>query len=55
MLRTFKEKFGLDGWNEFQEDRKEGLEIAKMRGKGAPKKIRSKDEGGVGKKKKGKR
>jgi small subunit ribosomal protein S33 len=52
MLHTFKKRFGLDGWNDFQEDRLEGLEIAKMRGKGAPKKIRTKDEAGSGKKKK---
>ncbi|ETN41118.1 uncharacterized protein HMPREF1541_03053 [Cyphellophora europaea CBS 101466] len=51
MLQSFK-RFGLEGWNEREEDRLEGLQIAKMRGKGAPKKIRTKEEGAKGKKKK---
>lgn len=53
MLRTFK-RFDLEGWDEYEEDRLENIEIAKMRGKGAPKKKRTKDEGRkkFGKKKK---
>ena len=54
VLRDFKRRFDLDGLNDDEEDRLEGLEIAKMRGKGAPKKIRSKEDGkkASGKKKK---
>ena len=40
ILREFK-KFDLTGWNEEEEDRLEGIAIAKLRGKGAPKKKRS--------------
>ena len=40
MLREFK-KFDLTGWNEEEEDRLEGIAIAKLRGKGAPKKKRT--------------
>lgn len=45
VLREFKRRFDLDGINEDEEARLKGLEIAKMKGKGAPKKIRSKDDG----------
>jgi len=40
VLNEFK-KFGLKGWSEEEEDRLEGLQIAKLRGKGAPKKKRT--------------
>lgn len=36
-------KFDLETWNEYEEDRLEGLQIAKLRGKGAPKKKRVAD------------
>ena len=36
-------KFDLVTWNEQEEDRLEGLQIAKLRGKGAPKKKRTAD------------
>lgn len=36
-------KFDLVTWNEEEEDRLEGLQIAKLRGKGAPKKKRTAD------------
>lgn len=52
VLKEFKRRFNLDGWNEDEEDRLESIEIAKMRGKGAPKKIREKSDGKKGKKKK---
>jgi small subunit ribosomal protein S33 len=38
--KSFK-KFGLETWNGYEEDRLEGLQIAKLRGKGAPKKKRT--------------
>ena len=41
LLREFRTKFDLDGWNEEEEDRLEGIAIAKLRGKGAPKKKRT--------------
>ena len=37
------EKYDLTTWNEEEEDRLEGLQIAKLRGKGAPKKKRTAD------------
>lgn len=37
MLEEFKQ-FGLEGYNENEEDRLESIQIAKLRGKGAPKK-----------------
>lgn len=40
MLDEFK-KFGLDGFNEDEETRFESIQIAKLRGKGAPKKKRT--------------
>ncbi len=40
MLREFK-KFGLSGWNEDEEYRLESIAIAKLRGKGVPKKKRT--------------
>ena len=36
-------RFDLVTWNEQEEDRLEGLQIAKLRGKGAPKKKRTAD------------
>ena len=36
-------KYGLVTWNEEEEDRLEGLQIAKLRGKGPPKKKRVAD------------
>jgi small subunit ribosomal protein S33 len=55
MLRQFKDKFGLSGWNEAEEDRLESIQIAKIRGKGAPKKIRTADGSKKNKKKGGKK
>jgi small subunit ribosomal protein S33 len=55
MLRGFKQRFGLDGWNTEEEDRLEDLERTKLRGKGAPKKIRTKEAAAAGKMKKKKR
>lgn len=46
------EKFDLVTWNEEEEDRLEGLQIAKLRGKGAPKKKRTADASKKNKKKK---
>jgi small subunit ribosomal protein S33 len=43
VLHEFK-KFDLEGWDEKEEDRLESLQIAKMRGKGAPKKKRTAEE-----------
>ena len=43
MLRGFK-KFDLEGWDEDEEDRLETIAIAKLRGKGAPKKKRTAEE-----------
>lgn len=40
--KEFK-RFDLETWNEEEEDRLEGLSIAKLRGKGAPKKRRTAD------------
>ena len=40
--KEFK-KFDLVTWNDYEEDRLEGLQIAKLRGKGAPKKKRTAD------------
>jgi len=40
--KEFK-RYGLETWNEEEEDRLEGLQIAKLRGKGAPKKKRTAD------------
>jgi len=42
IMKEFK-KFDLETWNEKEEDRLEGLQIAKLRGKGAPKKKRTAD------------
>ena len=36
-------KFGMTTWNEKEEDRLESIQIAKLRGKGAPKKKRTAD------------
>jgi len=36
-------RYDLELYNEEEEDRLEGLQIAKLRGKGAPKKKRTKD------------
>lgn len=36
-------RYDLETWNEEEEDRLESLQIAKLRGKGAPKKKRTKD------------
>lgn len=55
MLRTFTQKFGFTGFNEKEEERLENVQLAKMRGKGAPKKIRTKDDGKKNKKKGGKK
>lgn len=51
MLHTFRQRFNLDGYNPDEEERLENVEIAQLRGKGAPKKIRTKEEGSKGKKK----
>ncbi|KAK5193526.1 hypothetical protein LTR99_007078 [Exophiala xenobiotica] len=51
MLNRFK-KFGLEGYNEDEDDRLENIQIAKLRGKGAPKKKRTAAES---RKNKGKR
>ncbi|KIW53633.1 hypothetical protein PV05_09185 [Exophiala xenobiotica] len=40
MLNRFK-KFGLEGYNEDEEHRFENIQVAKLRGKGAPKKKRT--------------
>lgn len=40
--KEFK-RYDLETWNEDEEDRLEGLQIAKLRGKGAPKKKRVAD------------
>lgn len=40
--KEFK-RYGLETYNEDEEDRLEGLQIAKLRGKGAPKKKRTAD------------
>jgi small subunit ribosomal protein S33 len=40
MLEEFK-RFDLEGFNEAEEDRLENIQIAKLRGKGAPKKKRT--------------
>ena len=40
ILNEFK-KFDLEGYNEEEEDRLEAIQIAKLRGKGAPKKKRT--------------
>jgi len=40
--KEFK-RYDLETWNEEEEDRLEGLQIAKLRGKGAPKKKRTAD------------
>jgi small subunit ribosomal protein S33 len=44
MLKFFKKRFDLVGENEEEEDRLENVAIAKLRGKGAPKKKREKVE-----------
>jgi hypothetical protein len=44
MLKFFKKRFDLVGENEEEEDRLEDVAIAKLRGKGAPKKKREKVE-----------
>lgn len=49
--KEFK-RYGLETWNEEEEDRLEGLQIAKLRGKGAPKKKRTADTSKKGKKRK---
>ncbi|EHY54280.1 mitochondral 37S ribosomal protein S27 [Exophiala dermatitidis] len=49
MLDEFK-KFGLDGFNEDEETRFESIQIAKLRGKGAPKKKRTPSDKKKGKK-----
>ncbi|RMZ86693.1 hypothetical protein DV736_g6083, partial [Chaetothyriales sp. CBS 134916] len=54
LLKGFK-RFGLEGWDEEQLDREEKVAVAKIRGKGAPKKIRTKEGGRSMKKKGGKR
>lgn len=51
MVRSLREHSGLSSWNDFNEDRRENILIANMRGKGAPIKIRTKEEAGKGKKK----
>lgn len=42
LQKDFK-RFDLETWDEYEEDRLEGLQIAKLRGKGAPKKKRTAD------------
>ncbi|KAK2755653.1 mitochondral 37S ribosomal protein S27 [Arachnomyces sp. PD_36] len=42
---------GLETWNDFEEDREEAIQIAKLRGKGAPKKKRTAAESKSAKKK----
>lgn len=54
MLRSFS-RLGYESWIEEDETRLEDLQVAKIRGKGAPKKIRNADEGKKHKKKGGKR
>ena len=51
MLGAFKRRFDLDGMNEDEEDRLENVLLAQMRGKGPPKKKKTKEEGAKGKKK----
>ncbi|RMD44461.1 hypothetical protein DV735_g748, partial [Chaetothyriales sp. CBS 134920] len=46
LLKEFK-RFGLEGWDEEQLDREEKVAVAKIRGKGAPKKIRTKEGGSI--------
>lgn len=40
-LQNEFKKLGLETWNDYEEDRLESIQIAKMRGKGAPKKKRT--------------
>ena len=42
-FRGFEE--GMETWDDFEEDRLERVANAKMRGKGAPRKKRSREEG----------
>ncbi|KAK5940107.1 mitochondral 37S ribosomal protein S27 [Knufia obscura] len=49
--KEFK-RYDMETWNEEEEDRLEGLQIAKLRGKGAPKKKREANTSKKGRKKK---
>lgn len=50
MLDVFGKRFGLEGWNDLEIDREENVQLARMRGKGAPAKKKTKDESGKKKK-----
>ena len=41
-MKEYK-KLGLETWDDYEEDRTESIQIAKLRGKGAPKKKRTAD------------
>ena len=51
MLKGFK-RLGMEGYDEDEEDRLENVQVAKLRGKGVPKKLRSAEGGRAAKKKK---
>ena len=51
LLKGFQ-RFDLEGWNEEEEERLEDVAITKIRGKGPPKKLKTKEGGRSQKKKK---